>query len=201
MQPGVGASNAQRVASTRGLLGLSYLQQAAEVRRAREAELAERRSSTPEEVERQCRFESSMSTPPPAGKVALTFDDGPDASATETILAILRKYHIRATFFVIGNRADARPDLIRKVLDDGHLIVANHSWSHPDFHAISVPAQSEQFSRTDAAFGAGFNPKFFRYPFGNSSCETNDLVHSRGYRIVGWHVDSVRRSKPARCCE
>lgn len=70
------------------------------------------------------------------------------------------------------------------------MIVANHSWSHPDFHAISVPAQAEQFSRTDAALGAGFNPKFFRYPFGNSSCETNDLVHSRGYRIVGRHVDS-----------
>jgi len=55
-----------------------------------------------------------------------------------------------------------------------------------------VALQAEEVLRDEALLGmAGDHPqKLFRYPFGNSSCETNTLVHERGYRIVGWHIDS-----------
>ncbi|MBA5690745.1 polysaccharide deacetylase family protein, partial [Rugamonas apoptosis] len=121
---------------------------------------------------------------------ALTFDDGPAPGATEFILDLLKKYNISATFFMVGKQAEENPDLVAKVRAGNHQLVANHSWDHPNFHEIDAAAQADEVVRNEALLAIPQSPKLFRYPYGNSSCATNTLVHAHGYKIVGWHIDS-----------
>ena len=152
--------------------------------------LDDRLNSDPKELELSCKYESEIATPPPLNRVALTFDDGPAPGATEAILALLDKYHISATFFMVGKKAEQYPELVDKVHAAQHSVIANHSWDHPNFHDISVTEQSSEVLRNEQVLAADMQPKLFRYPYGNASCETNKLVRERGYRIVGWHIDS-----------
>ena len=123
-------------------------------------------------------------------RVALTFDDGPDPVGTPYILDVLAKYKIHATFFLIGHSASQNEGLVERVASEGHLIVGNHSWTHPSFHDISVAEQRQQLLSTRNYLERFQAQKFFRYPFGNATCETNDFAYNLGYKIVGWHVDS-----------
>ncbi len=163
--------------------------EAATIRHHHLKRLAERLAAEPGELESKCRYESEIATPPPLNRIALTFDDGPSATGTEAILEVLKKYEIHATFFMIGEKAKQYPELVAKVRAAGHQVIANHSWSHPNFHDIGVAEQTGEVLRNDALLEQQ-GPKLFRYPFGNSTCETNQLVHERGYQIVGWHIDS-----------
>jgi peptidoglycan/xylan/chitin deacetylase (PgdA/CDA1 family) len=152
--------------------------------------LVVRLTTEPGDLERSCKYESDIATAPPINRIALTFDDGPVPGGTEHILKVLAKYGIPATFFMIGKKAAEYPDLVAKVRAAGHLVVANHSWSHPNFHDISEADQTEEVMRDDAVLSSQNPSKLFRYPYGNSTCATNALVHRRGYQIVGWHIDS-----------
>jgi hypothetical protein len=71
-------------------------------------------------------------------EVALTFDDGPDAEWTPQILDILKAKHITATFFVIGANAQANPDLIQRIVEEGHEL-GNHTYTHPNL--ADTPSQ------------------------------------------------------------
>ena len=163
--------------------------ESATIRRHHLKRLAERLAAEPGELEAKCRYESEIATPPPLNRVALTFDDGPSPTGTDLILDVLKKYDIHATFFMIGEKARQYPELVARVRAAGHQVIANHSWSHPNFHDIGVAEQTGEVLRNDALLEQE-GPKLFRYPFGNSTCETNQLVHARGYQIVGWHIDS-----------
>jgi peptidoglycan-N-acetylglucosamine deacetylase len=66
-----------------------------------------------------------------AGYVRLTFDDGPNRTATPEILETLAAHGVTATFFVVGQMAAANPALVRREDREGHII-GNHSWDHPD---------------------------------------------------------------------
>ena len=147
-------------------------------------------NTDPLELRARCRYESEISSPPPAKKIALTFDDGPEPGQTEYILAVLKRHGIKATFFVIGEQVRKYPQLIALVASQGHHLIANHSWDHPNFHDITVPEQALEVEKTGLVLGPNVGKKYFRYPFGNSSCQTNQLLHATGYKIVGWHVDS-----------
>src|SRR3954471_7971305 len=68
--------------------------------------------------------------------VALTFDDGPDPTSTPTVLRLLERYGARATFFMVGAAAHRHPGLVGQIAEAGHAI-ANHSWDHASFPAIS----------------------------------------------------------------
>jgi peptidoglycan-N-acetylglucosamine deacetylase len=144
----------------------------------------------PKELHDTCRYESEISTVPPQKKLALTFDDGPEPVQTEYILGVLKKYDVKATFFMVGEMVKKHPELIEKVMAEGHHLVANHSWDHPNFHHISVTNQAQQVNETELAMDKRMGKKLFRYPYGNSTCETNDLLRKQGYKIVGWHIDS-----------
>jgi peptidoglycan/xylan/chitin deacetylase (PgdA/CDA1 family) len=152
--------------------------------------LDEKLTSEPKAIEQSCKYESEISTKPPLKRVALTFDDGPEPGLTEHILEVLNRHHINATFFLIGEKVQRHPELVEKVRAAGHQLIGNHSWDHPNFHDITVDEQSRQVLRNETQLGDALAPKLFRYPFGNSSCQTNELLKSRGYQIVGWHVDS-----------
>ena len=160
------------------------------VRSIRQIEFSELTQLGAEELARQCKYESGIVTQPPPGVVALTFDDGPDPMQTPAVLGLLDQYGIRATFFAIGQKAQRSPDLIHEIESRGHLLIGNHSWSHPNFHKLTVSEQEVEVREADVLVSSIGGAKFFRYPYGNSSCETNQLLHSLGYKIVGWHVDS-----------
>lgn len=74
--------------------------------------------------------------PAPKKKVALTFDDGPDLRYTPQLLEILRTEEVVATFFVLGERVEHYPEIVKRIAQNGHLI-ANHSRTHTDFEYLS----------------------------------------------------------------
>src|SRR5450830_623446 len=157
----------------------------AAIRANRMQHLSDRINGDPQLTRERCRYESEISTPPPLQRVALTFDDGPEPGQTEHILAVLERHQVPATFFMIGEKARRHPDLVAAVQRSGHHLIGNHSWNHPNFHTIAVDAQAREVRDAEAALGAALNPKLFRYPYGNSSCETNALLKTEGYQTVG----------------
>src|SRR5450755_1016993 len=72
--------------------------------------------------------------------VALTFDDGPDPVYTPKLLDLLREKNVKATFFVVGKRADQYPEIVRRAWAEGHL-VGNHTWSHYPLFCFLMPSR------------------------------------------------------------
>ncbi len=137
-----------------------------------------------------CRYISGITEAPPEKQVVLTFDDGPSKGNNEFLLNLLDQHGIKATFFMVGNKAQQAPDQVASTLNHGHLI-ANHSWDHANFHKLSLGRQLYQINESDSLFADFLGPfKLARYPYGNSTCFSNEEFHQRGYKIVGWHVDS-----------
>jgi len=131
------------------------------------------------------------------GWVALTFDDGPDGRWTPKILDILKRKHANATFFVIGEHMQARPDLVRREVADGN-IVGSHTWTHPNIGMIPTPQTDLELNTTQRLFEVltGRSMRLFRPPyFGDSDPSTPNevtplLIAQRlGYYIVGLRVD------------
>ena len=111
--------------------------------------------------------------------VALTFDDGPDGQWTPKILDILKAKHANATFFVIGENMQGRPDLVQREVSDGD-IVGNHTWTHPNISMVS-PAQSNlELNTTQRLFEVltGRSMRLFRPPFfGDAEPTTADEIN------------------------
>jgi len=186
-QPAVAASAPASAASS----AHTHAAHVEAMRRTHLVRLQEHLEKPEEELHRTCRFESDIATPPPEGVVALTFDDGPEPGHTEAILAVLARHKVPATFFLIAEKAKAHPELVEQARALPGAVIGNHSWSHPNFHDIPVAEQAREVDSADAQLHADLGAtSLFRYPYGNSSCETNERVHTMGYRIVGWHVDS-----------
>jgi peptidoglycan-N-acetylglucosamine deacetylase len=124
-------------------------------------------------------------------EVALTFDDGPDNHYTPEILDILKQSGVRATFFVIGVHAQTYPDILRRMVNEGHAI-GNHTWDHPDLVTVSSEQIRSELNRTDDALDSilGYNPALFRPPFGAVSVRVVNQVASLGYKIIDWSVDT-----------
>ena len=100
------------------------------------------------------------------GKLALTFDDGPDPDWTPTILKILKDKHVPAAFFMIGSNMEAHPGLVQQVLADGHE-VGNHTYTHPNLAETSVAATRLELNATQRLFQAltGRSLRLFRSPY------------------------------------
>ena len=114
-------------------------------------------------------------------KVAyLTFDDGPSKNITPLILDVLKEQNIKATFFVLGNRVELYPDLVKREYEEGHYI-ANHGYSH-DYSKIysSVQAVLDEYWKTEnyikSAIGVEeYNSHLFRFPGGSSGGKYAEL--------------------------
>lgn len=121
--------------------------------------------------------------------VAITFDDGPDPRFTPRVLAILKKYKVRATFFVVGESAAKYPDLIKRELAEGHSL-GNHTYSHPTITQIS-PAQAHlELSKCTAILEhiTGTAPRLFRPPKGFYDTKTMRMLGEMGYQPVMWSL-------------
>lgn len=123
--------------------------------------------------------------------IALTFDDAPDPRFTPAILDILAKYNICATFFLVGDRAAKHPDLVNRILREGHVI-GNHSYDHALFSQLSFSQFQKEIWRTDAIIKniAGVSPRFMRPPYGELLSQQVAWGKNNGFTIVNWDVDS-----------
>jgi peptidoglycan-N-acetylglucosamine deacetylase len=120
--------------------------------------------------------------------IALTFDDGPAAPETATLLPYLAQYRARATFFTVGQNVAAHPDLVRAEARAGHE-VGNHSWNHPDLTKLTPEQIASQLNRTSAAIKAatGKAPVLFRPPYGAVNAQVKAATT---LSPVLWDVDT-----------
>jgi peptidoglycan/xylan/chitin deacetylase (PgdA/CDA1 family) len=115
--------------------------------------------------------------------MALTFDDGPDPDFTPAVLDVLGMCDVRATFFVIGRNAAKHPDLIQKMLREGH-VVANHTQDHLWLNELDRDGIQDQVIgglTTLGAIGAQ-GSSMFRPPRGWTSPTVADVVNGAGLR-------------------
>jgi cellulose synthase/poly-beta-1,6-N-acetylglucosamine synthase-like glycosyltransferase/spore germination protein YaaH/peptidoglycan/xylan/chitin deacetylase (PgdA/CDA1 family) len=138
------------------------------------------------------------------GWVALTFDDGPDGRWTPKILKILKDKHAPATFFVIGENMQARPDLVQKEVREGHM-VGNHTWTHPNIGVTPLAQTNLEINTTQRLFEVltGRSMRFFRPPFFGDAepstpgeVEPLKVAQSFGYLIAGLRIDPDDWQKP-----
>jgi peptidoglycan/xylan/chitin deacetylase (PgdA/CDA1 family) len=133
----------------------------------------------------------AKSSAPGSGKtVALTFDDGPGASAA-SILSILGAYGVPATFFNIGQNMAARPSLVRQEASTGYML-ANHTWDHKNMAGLSASAQGTEMDRATAEQVSltGVQPCAFRPPGGNYNSTPLSLAQQRRMTFWTWSVDT-----------
>lgn len=123
--------------------------------------------------------------------VALTFDDGP-GEYTPAVLDALAAKKAPATFFVLGPGAKARPDLIKRMKAEGHL-VANHGWTHKPLTTLSEAQIRSEISRTDAVIGGS---RYVRPAYGARNEKVKAVVASMGMKIALWNVDTRDWEKP-----
>lgn len=126
-------------------------------------------------------------------RVALTFDDGPDPQRTPAVLDLLARQGVRATFFVVGARAEAHPELVRRMATEGH-VVGNHSYTHSwRFPLRSLGRTMEELRRTGEVLHriTGRQPRLFRPPFGVTNPTIARAVRRLGLDPVGWSIRSL----------
>lgn len=121
--------------------------------------------------------------------VALTYDDGPGLG-TRRLLDVLAGHRARATFFTSGGNASARPELLRRMMREGHL-VANHTWSHRDLTSLPDAKVADQLSSTQYAITRmiGRTPGLMRPPYGAADGRIASIAGGMGLAVVRWSVD------------
>ena len=139
--------------------------------------------------------------PEGARGVALTFDDGPHPQWTPRILDVLAKRGARATFFVVGRKAEAHPEVVQAILDAGHA-VGLHSHEHDRLFSL----RGERRVRADLERGlaalekvTGARPHLFRPPIGHTNPTIARVVEALDLAVVGWTVgghDGLAGAKP-----
>lgn len=121
-------------------------------------------------------------------EVSLTFDDGPDPEVTPRVLDLLDRAGARATFFLIGRRAAAYPDIAAEIVRRGHR-VENHTDTHPHlFACYPAPLLRREIERAQEAIAAasGQRPEWFRAPAGLRNPLLDLVLHQAGLRLVSW---------------
>lgn len=114
----------------------------------------------------------------PARTVALTFDDGPDPRWTPRILDVLRRYHAHATFFVVGSRVDAHPELVRRILAEGHEL-GSHTFTHADLGSVPAWRAAAELSWTRNAIAGvtGREVTLLRLPFSSTTASLSEAQY------------------------
>ena len=134
----------------------------------------------------------------------LTFDAGYENGCTEQVLDTLKKHQVSAAFFLVGNYLERNADLVRRMVEEGH-IVGNHTMHHYDMSKLS---QKETFSRELTDLEELFRqttgkelPKFYRPPQGVYSQDNLKMAKELGYKTVFWslaYVDWLNDKQPTR---
>ena len=131
----------------------------------------------------------------------LTFDAGYENGCTAQILDVLQKHHVKATFFLVGDYIKRNQDLVRRMVDEGH-VVGNHTMHHRDMSLEEKDAFTKELTDLEALFlevtGKEL-PKYYRPPQGIYSQKNLRLAQSLGYKTVFWslaYVDWLNDAQP-----
>ncbi|MFF4062207.1 glycosyltransferase [Streptomyces sp. NPDC001668] len=140
----------------------------------------------------------------PDRRLVLTFDDGPDPTWTPKVLDVLKKHHAHAVFFVTGTMASRYPDLVKRMVDEGHE-VGLHTFNHPDLSFQSKKRIDWELSQNQLALAgaAGIRTSLFRPPYSSfadamddKSWPVTEYIGTRGYITVVNNTDSEDWQKP-----
>lgn len=125
-------------------------------------------------------------------EVALTFDDGPWPVQTRQVVQILRRFHVPATFFMVGYLTERYPGIVEMV-DRAGMRIGNHSWDHPlepPLADLSRRRMIEEIGRTSRGLSAlGVRTRLFRPPGGSYDGAVVQEARVQGMRVVTWSVD------------
>ncbi|WP_251032759.1 polysaccharide deacetylase family protein [Bacillus sp. ISL-7] len=118
--------------------------------------------------------------------VAITFDDGPNPINTSQVLDIFGEVEGKATFFMIGEQMDKHPEMVKKVVEQGHEI-GNHTYTHPKLSELSPAECLEEIERTEKLIQdlAGQKPVVFRPPYLDYNHDTVLVMQQKGYPMIG----------------
>lgn len=135
-------------------------------------------------------------------KIYLTFDAGYENGCTEPILEALAKHGVKAAFFVVGNYIEQNPDLVRRMLREGH-IVGNHTYHHYDMSKLSDEAAfNQELTSLETLYRETTGedlPRYYRPPQGIYSEKNLEMAQKLGYRTVFWslaYVDWYQDNQP-----
>lgn len=120
-------------------------------------------------------------------QIALTFDDGPNEPYTSQILDILKKQHVKATFFIVGLNATRYPQVVKRIQEEGHII-GNHTFSHSPLlfkNKAEIQMEIENWEKVMDDIGIHYS-HWFRAPHGWRSPFLPSVLQERGYRLAGW---------------
>lgn len=133
---------------------------------------------------------NQQSEPAEQQVVALTFDDGPNDSSTVKILDILKKYKVKATFFVLGSMAEKYPAVLKRINDDGHEI-GNHSYAHSNLSVMTDKEIQKDITQTNELIAkhSGQQPGLLRPPYGAFNQKVVQAVP--GMRLALWDIDTL----------
>jgi len=129
------------------------------------------------------------------GDFVLTFDDGPNPNVTPKILDTLKEHGVQgAVFFVTGQNAQRHPDLVRRIVDEGHVL-GGHTWNHPSLTGLSKDKALSELTRTDEAvdqvLGYDYPLNLVRPPYGATNASVLETIgETYGGNSVLWQVDS-----------
>lgn len=140
---------------------------------------------------------TAVRTTPLKGTVALTFDDGPTEVYTPQILAILKKYNIKATFFMVGVNAKNHPEIVKEVFAAGHA-VNSHSLTHPMLTKLKEASLHKEVVTPQIIIYdiIGQKPACLRYPFGVSNQHVREVIRAEGITPVPMGFNSFDYNRP-----
>ena len=126
--------------------------------------------------------------------IYLTFDAGYENGYTPAILDALKKHNVKAAFFVVGNYIESCPELVKRMVDEGH-IVGNHTYSHPDMSKISdLESFRKEIESLEECYRQATGQemqKFYRPPQGKYSEQNLKNAQELGYQTVFWSLAYV----------
>lgn len=119
--------------------------------------------------------------------IALTYDDGPDPVNTPAVLDALKKHNAHATFFVLGKRVTANPEIIKRIKAEGHEL-GSHGYTHPDYNKYKKSAIAADITQTSDVLRkiTGSDPSWFRPPGGYLSYDMVDICRDQKLTIAYW---------------
>ncbi len=136
--------------------------------------------------------------------IYLTFDAGYENGYTEKILDTLKKHNVKATFFLVGNFMETSPDLVKRMVSEGHT-VGNHTYTHPDMSAISDEKSfKEELTKLENLYSEITGQKMkklYRPPQGKFSESNLKMAQSMGYKTIFWslaYVDWYNDQQPTK---